>query len=183
MQGGTYFPKVRRMLLFVAPFYFNTFGKLPRCFAGTLLLPLCFFLRPILKLWSVGATLMRFTWAKITERRIFVSNFGMTCNSLCELHTLDWLRHVGALPENRLRRRHVLKYATQLSFTRRLSFRRLLSQFFITPLIRFLRAIVTFIGDRFSLLPISLLHHSHSTLVIIRFRPFRRLLIHLTMCE
>ena len=27
---------------------------------------------------------------------------------------LDWLRHVGALPENRLRWRHVLKYATQL---------------------------------------------------------------------
>ena len=37
----TYFPKVRRMLLFDAPLIFNTFGQLPRCFAGTLLLPLC----------------------------------------------------------------------------------------------------------------------------------------------
>ena len=53
----------------------------------------------------------------ISERRILVSNFSVTCNSLCEFHTLDWLRHVGALPENRLRRRHVLKYATQLSCT------------------------------------------------------------------
>ena len=68
----------------------------------------------ILKFWSVGATLMRFTWANVSERRILVSNFGVTCNSLCECHTLDWLRHVGALPENRLRRRHVLKYTTQL---------------------------------------------------------------------
>ena len=51
---------------------------------------------------------------KISERRILVSNFGVTCNSLCELHTLDWLRHVGAVLENRLRRRHVLKYTTQL---------------------------------------------------------------------
>ena len=58
------------------------------------------------------------TWTNVTERGILVSNFGMTCNSLCELHTLDWSRHVSALPENRLRRRHVLKYATQLSCIR-----------------------------------------------------------------
>ena len=45
MQAGTYFPKVRRMLLFDAPLIFNTsFGQLPHCFAGTLLLPLCLFL-------------------------------------------------------------------------------------------------------------------------------------------
>ena len=37
-------------------------------------------------------------------KRILVSNFCVTCNSLFEFHTLDWLRHVGALPENRLRR-------------------------------------------------------------------------------
>ena len=40
MQGDTYFPKVRKMLLFDAPFK-HVFGQLPRCFAGTLLLPLC----------------------------------------------------------------------------------------------------------------------------------------------
>ena len=45
---------------------------------------------------------MRFTWANISERRILVSNFGVTRNSLCEFHTLDWLRHVCALPENSL---------------------------------------------------------------------------------
>ena len=45
----------------------------------------------------------------ISERRILVSNFSMTCDSLCESHTLDWLPHVCALPENRLWRRHVLK--------------------------------------------------------------------------
>ena len=47
--------------------FYYTFGQLPRCFAGTLLLPLCLLQRPILKFWSVGATLMRFTWAKISE--------------------------------------------------------------------------------------------------------------------
>ena len=73
----------------------------------------CLLLRQILKFWSVGAALMRFTWTNVTERRILVSNFGVTCNSLCELHTLVRLRHVSALPENRLRRRHALKYTTQ----------------------------------------------------------------------
>ena len=60
----------------------HTFGKLLRCFAGTLLLPLCFLLRPILKFWSVGAALMRFTWANISERRILVSKFSVTRNKL-----------------------------------------------------------------------------------------------------
>ena len=41
-----------------------------RCFAGTLLLPLCLLLRLVLKFWSVGATLMRFTWTNVTERGI-----------------------------------------------------------------------------------------------------------------
>ena len=68
---------------------------------------------------------MRFTWTNVTERRIVVSNFSVTRNSLFELHTLDRLRHVSALPEYRLRRRHVLKYATQLPCIRRLTFRRL----------------------------------------------------------
>ena len=63
-----------------------------------------------------------FTWTNVTERRILVSNFGMTCNSLCEFHTLDRLRHVSALPENRLRKRHVLKYESQLSCIRKSTF-------------------------------------------------------------
>ena len=55
-------------------------ASLPRCFTGTLLLPLCLFLRPILKFWSIGVTLMRFTWANVSERRILVSNFSVTYN-------------------------------------------------------------------------------------------------------
>ena len=55
---------------------------------------------------------------KLFRAMILVSNFSMTRNSLFELHTLDRLRHVCALPENRLRRHHVLKYATQLSCIR-----------------------------------------------------------------
>ena len=98
--------------------FLHTLGQLPRCFAGTLLLPLCLLLRPILKFWRVGATLMRFTWAKKSERRILVSNFSVTRNSLCEFHTLDWFLHVCALLENRLRWRHVLKYTTQLQCIR-----------------------------------------------------------------
>ena len=97
-RQAPFFPKVRRMLLFLAPLSFCTFGQLPRCFAGTLLLPLCLFLRPILKFWNVGAALMRFTWANISERRILVSNFSVTCNSFREFHTLDWFLHVWALP-------------------------------------------------------------------------------------
>ena len=62
----------------------------------------------------------------VTERGI------LTCNSLYEFHTLDRLRHVSALPENRLRRRHDLKYATQLSCIRKSTFRWILSQFLIT---------------------------------------------------
>ena len=47
---------------FMLLYFQHTFDQLPRCFAGTLLLPLCLLLRPILKSWSVGATLMKFTW-------------------------------------------------------------------------------------------------------------------------
>ena len=67
---------------------------------------------------SSNSTLMRFTWANQSERRIFVSNFSVTCNSFRDFHTLDWSLHVCALPENRLRRLHVLKYTTQLSCIR-----------------------------------------------------------------
>ena len=78
--------------------FLHTFGQLPRCFAGTLLLPLCLLLRPILKFWSVGAAVMRFTRANITERRILVSNFGVTCNSFPEFYTSDRFPCVWALP-------------------------------------------------------------------------------------
>ena len=50
----------------------DNFGQSPRCFTGRSLLPLCLFLRPIIKFWSIGVTLMRFTWANHSERRILV---------------------------------------------------------------------------------------------------------------
>ena len=51
---------------------------------------------------------------KYIRKKDLVSNFSVTRKSFRDFHTLDRLRHVSALPENRLRRRHVLKYATQL---------------------------------------------------------------------
>ena len=105
---------------------------------------------------ALGLRWFRFTWANISERRILLSNFSVTRNSFCEFHTLHWFRHVCALPENRLRRRHVLKYTTQLSCIRKLTFRWILSQFLITSFHRLPRSIVTSIWDGFSLLPISL---------------------------
>ena len=91
MQAGTYFPKVRRMLLFHAPLILAHFWP-----ASTLLrehLALATLSPPETdpQIWSVGATLMRFTWTNVADRGILVSNLSMTRNSLFELHTLDWL--------------------------------------------------------------------------------------------
>ena len=47
-----------------------------------------------------------------------VSDISVTRNILREFYTLDWPLHVCALPENGLRRVHVLKNATQLSCIR-----------------------------------------------------------------
>ena len=58
------------------------FGQPPRCLAGTSLLPFRLFLRPILKFWSVGAAMMRFTWWNHSERMILVSNFSVTRNTI-----------------------------------------------------------------------------------------------------
>ena len=84
---------------FVFPMKFeNTFGQPPHCFAGTLLLPLCLLLRRVLNFWCVGTTLMKCTWANISEGKIFVSNVCVTCNSFCELYTSGLFPHVWALP-------------------------------------------------------------------------------------
>ena len=85
-QASTNFPKVRRMLFFVSPKIFRKFfGQLPRCFTGTSLLPFRLFLRPILKFWSMGVTLMNITWANHSKRLILVSNVSMTYDGFCEL--------------------------------------------------------------------------------------------------
>ena len=127
---------------------------------------------------------MRFTWENISERRILVSNFDMTCNSLCEFNTLDWLLRVWALPENRLRRLHVLKYTTQLSCIRwstssRSSFQLMTG---VTVDIRSLRSLVTFVTVDNRLPYIFVLQHGYCTFVIILFRLFTWLFINLTMC-
>ena len=162
--------------------FLHTIGHLPRCFAGTLLLPLCLLLRPILKFWSVGAALLRFTWANVSERRILVSNFGVMRNSLRGSYTLDWSLHVCALPENGLRRCHVLKYTTQLSCIGGSTLRRTSFQLVITFLAKLPCSIVTLVGDMSSFMQIILLQHSYCTLVIILFGPFTGLFINLTVC-
>ena len=60
---------------------------------------------------------MRITWANHSKRWILVSNVSMTYDGFCEFYTSDWFPCVWALPQNRwrLRRLHILKYATQLS--------------------------------------------------------------------
>ena len=88
----------KNVALFFSLNFLHTFGQPPRCFAGTLLLPLCLFLRPILKFWSVGATLIRFPWAYQSKRRILVSNVCVTCNGFLEFYTLDRFPYVWALP-------------------------------------------------------------------------------------
>ena len=123
MQAGTYFPKVRRMLLFDAPLILTHFWPASTLLRGHLALAILSLLvndHQISERWGYAHEVHL---DKCTERGILVSNFGMTCNSLCELHTLDWLRHVSALPENRLRRLHVLKYTTQLPCIRKLTLR------------------------------------------------------------
>ena len=54
-----------------------------------------------------------------SERWFLVSNVSMTYDGFYELNTSDWLQYVWALPQNRWRPRqlHVLKYATQLSYS------------------------------------------------------------------
>ena len=70
MQAGTYFPKVRRMLLFHAPSILTLFWPASTLLRGHLALATLSPLEidpQILERW---ATLMRFTWANISERRI-----------------------------------------------------------------------------------------------------------------
>ena len=182
MQVGTYFLKVRRMLLFDAPLI----SKLLASFHSASRAPCsCHSVSSWDRSSNFGALGLR-SWGSPGQKNPslgFFSNFGMTCNSLRECHTLDWSLHVRSLPEKRLRRLHVLKYATQFPCIRKLTFRWLLSQFLITPLIRLPWSIVTLVGNRSSFLPVNFLQHSHCTLVIILFGPFSRLFINLTMCE
>ena len=101
MQANTHFPKVRRMMLFLAFFDFNTLLTIFHAASGHLLLPLCLFLRPILKFRSVGAALMRFIWANASEREITFSNFSVTCNGF-----VNFTRLIGFCDRRQLRLLH-----------------------------------------------------------------------------
>ena len=93
--GRHLFSEGEKNVAFSCSFNFNTLlTSFHAASRATLILPLCLLLRPILKFWSVGATLMRFTWANHSERRILVSNFCVTCNDFREFYTLDWFLQV-----------------------------------------------------------------------------------------
>ena len=139
----------------------------------TLFLPLCLLLRAIPKFWSLGATLMRFVMANIDKRRILVSNFGVTYNSLFEFHTLDWLRRVGALPEKRLQQLHVLKHTTQMpcvrwSMSSRSSFQLMVG---VTILVKSHQTFEIYVKLhnklQYIFVPIILLQHDYCTFLIL----------------
>ena len=182
MQASTYFQKVRRMLLFHAPLISRHFWPASTLLRGHLALATLSLLVNDPQISERWACAREVHLDKCNRVKDFGLEFGMTCNSLCELHTLDRVRHVSALPENRLRRRHVLKYATQLPCIRKSTFR------WIVPIsYHFFSQVAPFDRDihlrRIPFLANCLFQHSHSTFVITRFGPFRRLFINLTMCE
>ena len=68
----------KNAVLFFFFHFCDNLGQLPRCFAGTSLLPFRLSLRPVLKFGSIEVTLMTFTWANHSKRWILVSNVSMT---------------------------------------------------------------------------------------------------------
>ena len=94
MQPGTYFPKVRRMLLFLVPLILIHFWPASTLLRGHLALAT---LSPpetdpqILERWGCADEVHL---NNISERRILVANFSVTCNSFREFYTLDWFLHV-----------------------------------------------------------------------------------------
>ena len=115
MQGGTCFPKVRRMLLFSCSFSsWHTLGQPPRHFAGTLFLPLCLLLRPILKFLERWGCAHEVHLGKYIRGRILVSNFSVTCNSFREFQNVGLVSACLNSSWDRLRRLHVVKDTTPI---------------------------------------------------------------------
>ena len=78
-EGRHQFSEGEKNVVFLFLLQFQeTSCHFPCCFTGISLLPFCLFLRPILKFWSIGVTLMRITWANHSKRWILVSNVSMT---------------------------------------------------------------------------------------------------------
>ena len=80
--------------LFHAPWVLDTLlaSLLAAPLAGTLLLPFRLFLRPILKFWSIGVTLMRMTWANHVQ----AMDFGLE-NVWCDVQQILWILHIGSV--------------------------------------------------------------------------------------
>ena len=90
MQAGTYFPKVRRMLLFLAPLNLIHICPASTLLHCTLLLPLCLLLRSLLKFWSVG-----FTDEVHLGESFRAKDFGLEC--LRDVQRLSWILHIGSV--------------------------------------------------------------------------------------
>ena len=92
MQVGTYFPKVRRVMLYFLRLIQDALSQPPRCITGTLLLPLRLFLRLILKFWSVGVTLMRTTWANHSKQWMVFCSRMLTWRITA---LVNWTHRIG----------------------------------------------------------------------------------------
>ena len=92
------FPKMRKMMLFLAPWILAHFCSFHAASWTPLLLPLCLFLRLILKFESVGITLMRIIWTNHSIRWILISNVSVTYDDFREFYTSDRIPYVWTLP-------------------------------------------------------------------------------------
>ena len=116
-QVDTNFPKVRRMPFYVSPLIFGHFWPASTLLHGHIALAIPSLLETDPQILGIGVALMKITWANHSKRWIFVSNVSMTYHGFSESNTSDWFPYVWALPQNRwrLRRLHILRYATQLA--------------------------------------------------------------------
>ena len=131
---------------------------------------------PILKFWSVGAALMKFHLGKYIRSEGFWSRI-LVWRAKAFLNFTRWIVFGMSVLFRRIDFGGVMSWNTQPNCRASDNWR--FDEFcpnFLSPFFPgFPGPIVTSIGDRFSFLPISLFQHSHSTFVIIRFRPFCRL--------
>ena len=130
MQAGTYFPKVRRMLLFHAALILTQFW--PAFHAASRAPCSCHSVSS----WDRSSIFGALGYGHEVHLHKYIPNEGFWSRILVwrAIAFVIFTRWIGlcmsvALPENRLRRRHVLKYATQLPCIRWSTFRRLLSNF------------------------------------------------------
>ena len=81
----------KNVALFFSFNFQNTFGQLPRCFAGSLLLPLCLLLRPIHQI------LERWGYADEVHlgKQMRAKDFGLECMRIVQ--QLSWILHVGSV--------------------------------------------------------------------------------------